>query len=225
MRRLGHQKLGEGLRDRKKAATHAALCNAALKLAVERGLDGFRITDIAKAAGVSPRTFNNYFDSKEAAVVASGEEQVEQLVSALRLRPVDEDPWTALGKAAGALFAKEPDRDWMVRASLLQNHPSLAAAQRKADLKTEVRLATEIAERIGADSTRDVLPKLLSAAAISAVHVAFELWRESRSSTLRSIILKVFGCLSLTGTKNKDSTSQRGKKSNRTTRGIPARRS
>jgi pimeloyl-ACP methyl ester carboxylesterase len=56
--------LGSGirtrLRDREKFATHEALGFAALRLAVERGLDDVLVEDIAAAAGVSTRTFNNY---------------------------------------------------------------------------------------------------------------------------------------------------------------------
>jgi AcrR family transcriptional regulator len=60
-----------GLRERKKQATREALREAALRLAVERGPDQVRVEDIAEAAGVSPRTYNNYFASREQAIVAA----------------------------------------------------------------------------------------------------------------------------------------------------------
>jgi AcrR family transcriptional regulator len=60
-----------GLRERKKQATRVALREAALRLAVERGPDQVRVEDIAEAAGVSPRTYNNYFASREQAIVAA----------------------------------------------------------------------------------------------------------------------------------------------------------
>ena len=57
-----------GLRERKKAETRAALSWAAIRLTVERGFENVKVEDIAAAAGVSPRTFNNYFASKGEAI-------------------------------------------------------------------------------------------------------------------------------------------------------------
>ena len=59
-----------GLRERKKVATRQALGVAAMRLAIERGLDNVLVEDIAEAAGVSARTFNNYFASKYEAICA-----------------------------------------------------------------------------------------------------------------------------------------------------------
>jgi hypothetical protein len=84
----------QGLRERKKQATREALREAALLLALERGPDNVRVDDIADAAGVSPRTYNNYFSSREQAIVAvidSGRESGERLRCfgrCSRIRPV-----------------------------------------------------------------------------------------------------------------------------------------
>nr|BFE79419.1 hypothetical protein GCM10020093_020200 [Planobispora longispora] len=59
------------MREQKKQATREALSAAALRLALERGPDNVRVDDIAEAAGVSPRTYNNYFSSREQAIVAA----------------------------------------------------------------------------------------------------------------------------------------------------------
>ncbi|WP_067535738.1 TetR/AcrR family transcriptional regulator [Nocardia crassostreae] len=58
-----------GLRERKKRQTRLDLCMAARRLTVERGLDATTTDDIAKAVGVSPRTFFNYYETKLDAVV------------------------------------------------------------------------------------------------------------------------------------------------------------
>ena len=66
----GGAETGTGLRERKKQATREALSWAALRLAVDRGLENVRVEDIAAEAGVSPRTFNNYFSSKYEAILS-----------------------------------------------------------------------------------------------------------------------------------------------------------
>ncbi|RAP77027.1 TetR/AcrR family transcriptional regulator [Paenibacillus montanisoli] len=58
------------LRDQKKEATATALAEVAFELALEHGLDGFVVDDVAQRAGYSRRTFANYFSCKEDAVAA-----------------------------------------------------------------------------------------------------------------------------------------------------------
>ncbi|WP_328841543.1 TetR/AcrR family transcriptional regulator [Nakamurella leprariae] len=58
-----------GLREAKKAATRTQLTTAARRLAVEHGLDAVTVEMISSAAGVSVRTFFNYFETKDAAVL------------------------------------------------------------------------------------------------------------------------------------------------------------
>ena len=58
------------LRDAKRVATARALAQAAFDLAVERGVDGFTIDDVAARAGYSRRTFANHYSCKEEAIAA-----------------------------------------------------------------------------------------------------------------------------------------------------------
>ena len=56
-------------RDWQKEQTRLDLALAAFELAKAEGLANVRVPQIAEAVGVSTRTFNNYFSSKEAAIV------------------------------------------------------------------------------------------------------------------------------------------------------------
>ncbi|MBD8061050.1 TetR/AcrR family transcriptional regulator [Oceanitalea stevensii] len=57
------------LRERRKAETWLAIHDAAATLALERGLENATVEATAEAAGISPRTFFNYFATKDDAVL------------------------------------------------------------------------------------------------------------------------------------------------------------
>lgn len=59
----------EGLRARKKRARLEALVDATHRLAAERGLDQVTVEAVCAEVGVSVRTFFNYFESKDDAVL------------------------------------------------------------------------------------------------------------------------------------------------------------
>ncbi len=73
-----------GLREAKRRATAHALAEAAFDLAVERGVDGFSIDDVAARAGYSRRTFANHFSCKEEAITGLA---VERLRDGLETLP------------------------------------------------------------------------------------------------------------------------------------------
>src|SRR4051794_1163974 len=85
-----------GLRERKKRATRQALHSAALRLVAERGFEDVTIEDIAAAADVSPRTFFNYFGSKEDVIVNPDADRVERLKGLLAEHTADEPPLDVL---------------------------------------------------------------------------------------------------------------------------------
>jgi AcrR family transcriptional regulator len=58
-----------GLRERKRLATRRAIQVAVLELVRDRGLDAVTVDEISRGADVSPRTFFNYFTSKEEAII------------------------------------------------------------------------------------------------------------------------------------------------------------
>lgn len=72
-----------GLRETKKARTRASLARAALLLVAEDGLQATTVEAIAARAEVSPRTFFNYFDSKDDAVVHLSTDRFRRLLSRL----------------------------------------------------------------------------------------------------------------------------------------------
>lgn len=75
-----------GLRERKRAATRLAIQRSALRVVRERGVEGATVDEMARLADVSPRTFFNYFPSKEDAILGDvpsleGNPEVEWFVA------------------------------------------------------------------------------------------------------------------------------------------------
>lgn len=58
-----------GLRERKRAATRAAITAVARSLTAERGLNGYTVEEACERTGISRRTFFNYFPTKEDAII------------------------------------------------------------------------------------------------------------------------------------------------------------
>ncbi|MCZ9308812.1 TetR/AcrR family transcriptional regulator [Corynebacterium uberis] len=58
-----------GLREQKKAATRNAIADAAALVTLRDGVDAATVSSVARLAGVSTRTFHNYFTSREDALL------------------------------------------------------------------------------------------------------------------------------------------------------------
>src|SRR5690348_4933919 len=99
-----------GLRERKKEATREALRAAALRLALERGPDNVRVGDIAAAAGVSLRTYNNYFSSREQAIIAAViAQRASRITAAVADRPAEVGLADAVIDAVAGQYAEPGD--------------------------------------------------------------------------------------------------------------------
>jgi AcrR family transcriptional regulator len=170
-----------GLRERKKIAARRALQRAALELTAERGLEHVTVEDIAAAAGMSTRTFFNYFSSKEDALVAPDEHRLAQYTSRLIDRPADEAPLQALRAVlAEEMRAQSEDLDLLrLQMSVVEPDPALLPRLVGSFAAVERILAQAVAQRTGTDVDRDAYPMLLAAVATAAVRTALHLWRTS----------------------------------------------
>jgi AcrR family transcriptional regulator len=166
-----------GLRERKKQATREALSWAAVQLTVERGWDSVLVEDIAAAAGVSPRTFNNYFSSKAEAIAFRHHNRFVQLADVLRDRPADEPLWDAIRAAALTVIdpneGRAPD-GWTAGVRLMTAHPAMIAEVTKAVVDAEQQLAAVVGERTGTTGT--LYPRLVAAAITATTRIVTEEW-------------------------------------------------
>jgi AcrR family transcriptional regulator len=176
------------LRERKKLATRRSLRRVALDLVAEHGFARVTVEDIAEAADVSPRTFFNYFPSKEAAVIGADPDRV----ATLRERVVHEAPGEPALDALRVVMAGEAQAvadelgelggdpaDWLRRMREARADPHLRAAQ-AAQMSMVERFITEgLAERLGADPERDPYPGLLAATATGVLRATITFWAGS----------------------------------------------
>lgn len=163
-----------GLRERKKEATREALRAAALRLALERGPENVRVDDIAEAAGVSPRTYNNYFSSREQAIVAAVTAERESRIAAAVLA---HSPDINLSDAViDAIVEQYTDPGEHARDVLLTitTTPALRASYLDTAALIEEPLADALLER---SDRLDRLTALVIAASVgAAVKVALRHW-------------------------------------------------
>jgi AcrR family transcriptional regulator len=161
-----------GLRERKKLATREALSIAALRLALEHGPDNVRVDDIADAAGVSPRTYNNYFSSREQAIVAAvTAERALRISAALRARPATEPLERAVIDTVVEQYTGEPAGEAL---TMITTTPRLRAEFIEAASAIQSPLAAVLADRLG--DTESLTPGVLAAAVSAAIRVALQGW-------------------------------------------------
>lgn len=187
-----------GLRERKKAATRAALSAAANRLAVELGVEHVTVEAIAAAADVSPRTFHNYFSSREEAIVASIIDWADRLTDELQLRPAGEPIWDSLQRVYLDALDDSPEaRDRMiVQIEMVMANPAVIANQLAAFDAMRRRFAETIAARTGTDASRDLYPHLIAGAAGQAVKTAMDLWALGHADRpLRDMVAEGFALL------------------------------
>ncbi|MEV0947248.1 TetR/AcrR family transcriptional regulator [Rhodococcus sp. NPDC049939] len=172
-----------GLRGRKKAATRAALSGAAARLALVSGIESVTADAIASEVGVSPRTFHNYFSSKEEAVLAHFEESVHDWVSLLRARPADEPIWDSLEHVVVQIVTNHERslEETAALVELVESSPSLLAKKLEVHLRVTRLIGEVIAERTGTDIDTDLYPNLLYMAVGAAVRASFDLWMGGKS--------------------------------------------
>jgi AcrR family transcriptional regulator len=193
----------ESLRQRKKLATRHALGVAAMRLAVEHGLDDVTVEDIAEAAGVSTRTFNNYFASKYEAICSLPMDRGRLVGWALSQRPADEPLLEAITNAMLVPYRmaeQAPDRDWIAGVRLVVQSPLLQGEYLRTLHATQQALAQAIAGRLGLDLQTDMFPAVLAGAVVSASQVAMEYWLHADPPTaLIPLLKKALGQLTMAG--------------------------
>jgi AcrR family transcriptional regulator len=164
-------------RDWQKEQTRLDLAFAAFELAKAKGLANVRVPHIAEAVGVSTRTFNNYFASKEAAIVWPTTLRNVRLAADLNERPAGEPLGEALIEAVAGLYGRAgqeglPEGGFRVMVAV---EPALHGEYLKAQADGERALAEVIARRTRA-AKEDLEPLLVAGVVAAAERAAVLHW-------------------------------------------------
>jgi len=178
-----------GLRERKKARTHAAIQEHALRLFREQGYEETTVEQIAAAADVSQSTFFRYFPSKEDVVLHDAFDPI--LFAAFGEQPAELTPIQALRASMadvfGALTAEELALEGQ-REELILSVPELRARMLDALAATIREVAQVLAKRVG--RSPDELPVRAYAGAVIGAGIA--VWLTSAEGIETADYIKQF---------------------------------
>lgn len=112
-------------RELNKTATRDALVEAALALSDELSLDLVTADAVAERAGVSRRTFFNYFPSVEDCVASSITDVLQAAIDKFEDAPADQPIMTAASHAFSQVFTAESTPRMARVLSLVRTHPRM----------------------------------------------------------------------------------------------------
>lgn len=165
------------LRERNHERTRAEIAQHALALFAAHGFDDVTVDDIAASAGISPRTFFRYFDTKEDALLPWDAGQLQRLEEALRAQPPAEGAFDAV-RGAVLELAQEYEtnsEEFLHQARLVLATPSVHARSLRHQAEREAVIRAFAADRSGHAET-SLLPQLLAAGCMAALRAALTTW-------------------------------------------------
>lgn len=189
-------------REQNKLATRRAIADAALSVLRSKGIGNFTVEDIAEEAGVSRRTFFNYFPSLEASLASVTEGFLDNALEQFRLRPANEP---ILESAQAALMALADPMTVAPMAelfSLTQDNRTLARSELEAWDHCTNQIIDAARHRLGPDADELYL-RALAGSIVSCGKAAMTIWFEDRGSdlsaeslaTLRQHLINAIGLL------------------------------
>lgn len=192
-----------GLRERKRLATRRAIQHAVLTLSLRNGIDKVTVEEISRVAGISARTFFNYFASKDAALLGdapdlAAEADIEAFVHA----GPNGDMFAQLAVLlAAGVDRVEADREiHQLRQAVMKDSPYLFGLGMATLRDFEIRLFDIVTRRFAADHpesagtaalTRRAL--LFTLVAVAATRHAWRCWAEGDDSPLSDRLAASFG--------------------------------
>jgi AcrR family transcriptional regulator len=167
----------ENRHQQRRRSTHEALRVAALKSFARKGFANVTVTELAREAGVTERTFFRHFPTKEAVLFQDYETQLEWLAEALAQRP----PSESLFDAVLASVAAFPHDLEVVRQAATARAELISAERIASHLRVvQSSFASVLAEFIRGRNPNsaniDLAAEVAGSALAAALVVAVENW-------------------------------------------------
>jgi AcrR family transcriptional regulator len=180
------QQAPQSRRELNKAATRQAITDAALGLLRAKGPGNFTVEDIADAAGISRRTFFNYFSSTDAALASIVHGFLDTAIQQLRLRPAEEPMLESAQAALVALADPKAVAPLAELFTLTQQSPLMAHSELEAWDHCRAQVFAVARERLaGTPGGQDELyVHALAGSIISCGKAAMEVWFSRRGPDL-----------------------------------------
>lgn len=180
----------ESLAVRKREVVREALRLAAERLIAKRGYENVTIEEIARAAGVSRRTYFRYFETKEDVVVAGSDRYADDLLAAVAARPQREPPLVAIRNALVPALEESLRNAEMIRSviEMLRGNTALRRAMLERRNRMEERLAALLARRMRRDLRSDPAPVLLAYLTRALTDTAFNVWYDQQRTDIPALV-------------------------------------
>jgi AcrR family transcriptional regulator len=165
------------LHEQRRRSTREALRRAALASFARKGFSKVTVTELAREAGVTERTFFRHFPTKEAVLFADYETQVEWLAEALAQRPEPESLFDAvLASVANFPYDLEVVRQAATARNELISADRIAGHLRVVQSSFAGVITDFVKKRDSGTPDIDLLAEVAGATLAAALVVAVENW-------------------------------------------------
>lgn len=177
------------IQKRKRLLVRDTIWEAAIALFDRRGFDRTTVDDIAKAAGVSRRSFFRYFSSKDdllaQGMITYGEWLGQAIEACPRSWPLAHVIRQATADAA-EMIATQPRTRQVIR--ILEKSPAARQAQDSPMSIVEQRVTKAFSARLRVRGRNDFKPRLLALVTLSIMKAAVSVWSRNSRGSMRVVI-------------------------------------
>ncbi|NJQ00699.1 TetR/AcrR family transcriptional regulator [Streptomyces zingiberis] len=180
------------LRERTRRAVRSEIVSAAMDVFCRQGFENTTVEEIARAAGISRRSYFRYFPSKDAALAEGLAVIGATVVESLARRPGSEAPWDALRRAFDPLLEHaENEPGARALGSLMLERPAL---RHDKDTAWHGAIAGALEARMP-DHDGDVRfqAEVLASAALACLHTAQARWLSTDGTRLADLLDTAMG--------------------------------